>query len=141
MSNSRGPLRSPTSIRGERERKQERRGKKKPQQASATPSMPSWMPTDAVETWGGVVNDLTAAMVPLQRIDAHSIAMFVLTIIETKKAAVSGDSKLAARLGRDALQWAGHIGATPASRARLNIKPPKVVEDDPWADLDRPSGK
>ncbi len=138
MSNSRGPLRSPTSIRGERQQKQERRGKKKPEQASVRPVMPEWMPEDARAMWDVVVSDLEGATVPLQRIDAHSIAMFILTMIETKKAAVNGDAKLAARLGRDALQWAGHIGATPASRARLNINPPKVVEDDPWAELDRP---
>jgi phage terminase small subunit len=133
---SRGPLRDPNSIRGERETRQQRR-KCATDPRSITPTMPDWLPETAASDWRAVVRDLLAADVVLQRIDGFSIGLFVLTIQETRKAAEKGDTKLAARLGRDALQWAAAVGATPAARARLNIKPAKpAVKDDPWALLD-----
>ena len=132
----RGPLRLPTSIRGQKE---ERLARRKPlaYPATATPRKPEWLPDAAKPSWKGVIRDLNAASVPLQRIDGQAIGMYVLTILEVQKATDAGDTKLAARLGRDALQWAAAIGATPASRARLGIKPskPEVLDDDVWNSL------
>jgi phage terminase small subunit len=123
----------PTSIRGQREQ----RGEQRAQTPSVTPRKPDWLPGTADAIWKSVIRDLKAASVPMgQRIDCHAIGMYALTILEAHKATEQGDTKLAARLGRDALQWAGQIGATPASRARLGIKPPKPEDpDDPWARL------
>jgi hypothetical protein len=94
------------------------------------------LPPEAGKAWRTIICELGEANVPLQQVDSHGIAMFALTILEAEKATAAGDLKLAARLGRDALQWAGAIGATPTSRLRMSIRP--VVErpdDDPWSKL------
>jgi hypothetical protein len=94
------------------------------------------LPSDTIPTWKNVLADLKHANVPLQRIDGHAIAFYVLCITQTQAAVLAGDTKLSARLYRDAIAWSGLIGATPASRARLSIKPaPKPVEDE-WDKLD-----
>lgn len=99
--------------------------------------MPEWIPAEAKGIWDTVLKDLVKAGVPLMRVDNHAVGMYCATIHEAQKAAGKGDTKLAARLGRDVLQWAAAIGATPASRARLGIKPPAngPDADDPWARL------
>lgn len=135
----RGPLTRATSVRGQRAATKPKR-LEGTLTSACTPAMPSWLPEDTHETWDAVISDLEAATVPLQRIDGHCIALFVITVIETKKAANKGDAKLAARLGRDALQWANCIGATPASRARLNIAVRQPVADDPWEQFDKGKG-
>ena len=92
---------------------------------------PGWLPASVDQIWSDIVRDLAEANVPLQQIDAHAIGMYCLVILEAVKAAERGDARAAARLGRDGLQWAGILGASPAGRARLNIKPP-LVKDADW---------
>jgi phage terminase small subunit len=132
----RGPLSMPGSRRSEQEtRKQKRR---KPSAAVVKrPAMPDWLPAEAAPTWKAVIRDLIGAAIPLERIDGHSIGWFVLCTLEASKAAAAGDAKTSARFGRDALQWAAQIGATPAARLRMNIKPEKPADDGPWERLAR----
>lgn len=128
---SRGPIAKSGGVRAERARK-----RKRPTPPGSTPERPAWLPEDAAAVWDAVLCDLQDAGVIVARIDAHSIAMFALTIQETAKAAAKGDTKTAARFGRDLLQWAGAIGATPAARLRMAIQPQKPADDDdPWAKL------
>jgi hypothetical protein len=135
---SRGPIRGPQSIRSERERrKRARLGiQDEPQQLEQL-AMPEWLPKNLEGEWDRTVQDLRCAGVPLAAIDSQAVGHFVLVGAEAVKAAASGDARTAARLGRDALTWASQIGATPASRVRMNIKPPKPAADNEWADFDR----
>jgi phage terminase small subunit len=125
---SRGPLRKVSSIRGDREKR--KRSVKAAQIPAGRPERPDWVPDGLHEAWNAVVSDLEAASVPLQRIDSGAIGLYVLTVEESAKAMRTGDGKLAARLGRDALQWASAIGATVASRARLGIKEKPMSKAD-----------
>jgi phage terminase small subunit len=101
----------------------------------STPVRPAWLPEDAAVVWDAVVSDLQSAGVPLQRIDGHSIGMFVTTILETQKAASVGATKTVARLGRDLIQWANAIGGTPAARLRMGIKADSERPGNPWQAL------
>lgn len=126
MSGSRGPLTKATSVRGMKSQRKE------PAVLSgAAPKRPDWFKDAAA--WDAVIRDLRAAGVPLQQVDGTAIGMYLLTVDETRKAAESGDTRLAARLGRDALRWAGEIGATVASRERMSIRPTQTVDTSPWA--------
>ncbi len=132
---SRGPLRSPHSVRGERERRQQRK-----QQRQTAPAkvlrMPSWLPETARETWRRVLMGLREAQVPLERIDAETVGFYVLCIDGAEEAAKRGDPKMLARFSRDAITWANQIGATPAARARMGIKPEVAYDaNNPWAKL------
>jgi phage terminase small subunit len=120
------------SIRGKRERK----ARNRTPDPTERPVMPAWFPAELSTTWKETIRDLAKAGVPLQRVDAGAIAQYVLTMDETAKAAKAGDTKLAARLGRDALAWAAAIGASPAARARLNIEPPRAPERSVWDLID-----
>ena len=133
---SRGPLRKPTSVRGQRE-KRRTKATTSPVARPEPLTAPTWLPEAAGPTWRRVVAELRASGVSLERIDAEAIGFYVLCIEGARDAAGRNDSKLVARFSRDALQWAGQIGATPASRLRMNIKPAAPVEpDDPWAYFD-----
>ena len=99
--------------------------------------MPAWLPAAAAPIWREVIRDLCAARVPLQAIDGHAIAMYVGLLAAAKDAAASKDAKLLARLSRDAIAWANQLGATPAARARLGLKPPaEAAPSDPWDAFD-----
>ena len=133
---SRGPIRTPSSIRGQREAKKARQH---PTVTPAGPTLerPDWLPAEAEATWNAVLADLQAAGVVLERVDAHSVGMYCLTVLEAAKAAAKGNLTMAARFGKDGIQWGNQIGATPAARMRLGIKPPRpAIEEDPWAKLD-----
>ena len=142
----RGPLRVPTSVRGERERR--KRAVTRTEKPATCPAMPDWLPKPARPQWAQTVADLEAAGVVLEAADSQAIAMYVLSVHEAQIAANLADQAgsdrdrlaylaKAARFGRDALQWGQQIGATPAARARMNVKPPKPSDDDnPWARFD-----
>lgn len=134
---SRGPLRQPFSRRGMKERKAKNTSGQMATSDSATPERPAWLPKTAEAQWDAVLCDLQAAGVPLQRVDAHAIGFYVACVEGAREALAQGDQKTLARISRDAIAWGNLIGATPASRARLNIKPPEPRdENDPWALLD-----
>ncbi len=128
---SRGPLRNPNSQRGQRER---RKGKRASAPRGATPEQPAWLPAEAEGTWDAVLCDLQAAGVPLQRIDGHAIAFYCTCIEGARKAAQDDDPKLVARFSRDAIAWGNLIGATPAARARMGIRPEQPEPIDPLAE-------
>lgn len=129
---SRGPIRVETSRRGERERRKE---KNRGGVIVHVPEKPEWLPLAAGDVWESVIADLEAAQVPLERIDGHAIALYVLAIHQTGVAVAASDTKLAARLSRDAIAWAGLIGATPTSRARLGIKPAMSPKPSKWDEI------
>src|ERR1035437_1693018 len=133
---SRGPIRTPSSIRGQREAKKAR---EHPTVTPPGPALerPGWLPEEVGPTWKRVLCDLRGAGVPLEHIDAHGVAMYCLCLREAAKAAAKGNLTRAARFGKDSIQWANQIGASPVARARLGIKPPRpAIEEDPWAKLD-----
>ncbi|HWQ96460.1 MAG TPA: hypothetical protein VN538_00005 [Clostridia bacterium] len=69
----------------------------------------------------------------MQRIDGHAIAFYVACIDGARDATRNDDAKLVARFSRDAIAWGNQIGATPAARARLGIKPPHEPDEaNPW---------
>jgi len=144
MSGSRGPLTNPLSIRGEREQQRERQRKWRDPKSAATVkqarlSMPAWLPEASRATWRRVVAGLRSAGVPLQTIDAEAVAFYVQCIDGAAEAIKQKDPRLAARFERDGIAWSTQIGASPAARARMGIKPPRETDpDDPWARLDTP---
>lgn len=89
------------------------------------PQQPDWLPASAAEGWVSVLSDLEAAGVPLQRIDGHAVAFYLICIDGAKKAAQEDDAKMLARFSRDAISWGNLIGATPAARCRMSIKGPE----------------
>src|SRR4051794_39420164 len=122
----RGPLRMPTSRRGEREaRKQRKIGVQPDAEQFTKPEMPGWLPEDAKPFWTRIVESLEEARVPLERCDSEAVAMYGLCVFEAQKAAnfaAAADVKPSeqlkfmaqvARFNRDAMNWAGVIGATP----------------------------
>ena len=129
MSGSRGPLTLATSRRGERERKKQ---KDAGNVIVKSPEKPDWLPPTATDIWDATIEDLEAARVPLERVDGHAIGFYVLCVCQTAQAVLAGDTKLSARLSRDAIGWAGLIGATPTSRARLGIKPQLSPKPSKW---------
>ena len=132
MSGSRGPLTLATSRRGERERRQQ---KNAGEVIVRIPEKPDWLPLAATTIWDTIIADLEDARVPLERIDGHAIAFYVLCVYQTAEAVLAGNTKLSARLNRDAIAWSGLIGATPASRARLGIKPILLAKGNKWSQL------
>jgi len=129
---ARGPIAAFGSVRSERARKRKGKVSSGATPQGSTPERPAWLPADAAAVWDAVVCDLQAAGVPLQRIDGHSVGMFVLTVLETQKAAALGSTKMAARFGRDLIQWANAIGATPAARLRMGIRKEQEWAGNPW---------
>ena len=132
MSGSRGPLTVASSRRGERERRHQ---KSKGDAIVQVPERPDWLPVQAMDIWDVTIEDLEAARVPLQRIDGHAIAFYVACILQASEAAKDGDFKLAAKLNKDALQWATQIGATPLSRLRMQINPEQVRRPSKWDEI------
>ena len=115
---ARGPLRDAHSVRGERERRREREQPEPAEPAKQEQlKIPAWLPAANRATWRRVVAGLREANVPLERIDAEAIALYVACIDMAAAAAKVGDTKLLARAERDALQWAAVLGATPAARS------------------------
>jgi hypothetical protein len=132
MSGSRGPLTLASSRRGERERKLE---KTKGEVIVRIPERPAWLPLQAGDLWEATLGKLLDARIPLERVDGHAIAMFVMCVHETAGAVAAGDSKLIAKLSRDTITWSGLIGANPTSRARLGIKPQLSPKPSKWDKL------
>lgn len=130
----RGPIGNPAGVRAQRARKAKSKSNGATPQGSM-PTQPSWLPADAAVVWAAVLCDLQAAGVPLARVDGHAVGMFVLTILETQKAAALGSTKTVARLGRDLIQWANAIGATPAARLRMGIRAEPERPANPWRAL------
>ncbi len=95
--------------------------------------MPAWLPETSRATWVRVVADLREANVPLEKIDAAAIALYVSCLDATAEALKKSDFKSLARFERDAIAWANQIGATPAARARMGVKPEAHKPDSPWA--------
>jgi phage terminase small subunit len=131
---SRGPIRSIDSRRGEREARRARRDQ------GATPAvvslqMPPWLPEERRPTWERVTDALRAAAVPLQRVDCDAVGFWVTCLDGAATAAATGDLKALARFERDAVVWSNLLGATPASRARLGLKP-KQEKRNPFLALD-----
>lgn len=147
---SRGPLRNPSSIRGLKEAKATR-PVPVPVESSAAdsgPILPDWLPEACKPFCLRIATDLAAAKVPLERADSDAIGMYALALYECQRAAAFAEAAetdagkqdflgKVARFARDAQSWANQIGATPASRARMNIKPvpPKPLGDE-WDELD-----
>jgi len=143
---SRGPIRA---ISGTRAIQSSRAARKKPKikvPEGNTPSIPPWLPPEARPFWKRIVPQLSEAGVVLQKIDGEAVGMYCLSLWQASEAALAAqttsDEALkirflakSAAFGQDALRWASAIGATPAARARLNIKPLFNVEDDPWEAL------
>jgi phage terminase small subunit len=125
---SRGPIARPGGRRAERRKKAPPRPPGAPQALEP----PEWLPGDLRDRWDRTVGDLQRAGVRLEAVDAQAVGHFVLVAAEAVKAAAAGDTRTAARLGRDALQWANQIGATPAARMRMNLEPPEPAEPDLW---------
>lgn len=143
MSGSRGPLTRATSIRGERERQREKqRAWKEPKSATAKKGarlqMPAWIPEASRATWRRVVAGLHAANVGLEKIDGEAIGLYAACLDGAAQALKAGDTKSLTRFERDAIAWAGQIGATPAARARMGVKPQKAADpDNPWAQFSK----
>ncbi len=139
MSGSRGRISSPNSVRGQ---KAARKAKKGYQDTSPAPSgalsAPGWLPDANLATWERVLGGLEAAGVPLQAVDAESLAHYCVALDGAAKAAAAGDMKLFSRLTRDCNALGILLGTTPAARARLNVQPPKAPEpENPWVKLAR----
>lgn len=115
---ARGPLRRPDSIRGQRER-----CKEAPTVEQKGIAKPAWLADSHQDTWNRVLEGLQAAGVPLEAIDAEAVSFYVVCIDGARDAAAKDDLKLVARFSRDAIAWGNLIGATPAARARMGIKP------------------
>jgi phage terminase small subunit len=124
-------LRRPTSIRGERE-KRRAKAARIAQDAPRAIAAPEWLAESARPVWAAVLHDLQEAGVPLEQIDAHAVGMYTLCIEGARSATTAGDARLAARYTRDGIAWSREIGGTPASRARLNLKPAAKIVADPW---------
>ena len=137
---SRGPIQRPTSIRGER-----RRRKPPAEVMGERPPMPDWLPEGAKSLWRRLLPRILAANVPLRMADSEAVAMYVLSVHNAQTSARAAERsetttlerlkhlRLSARFGKDALAWAGVIGATPAARARLGIRAEKPKDpDNPW---------
>lgn len=98
--------------------------------------MPPWVPATSESTWRRVVAGLGEAGVHLEQIDAEAVAFYALCVDGARDAAIAKDARLVARFCRDAIAWGNLIGAQPAARARLGLKPPTQLDaDDPWASL------
>ena len=139
---ARGPLRSPTSVRGllelQRERKAARAGSPPTLRTVAVKvPMPPWLPEQTHQTWRRILAGLRAARVPLESIDADAIGFYVVCIDGIGEAGKKSDFKSVARFERDAIVWANQIGASPAARARMGIRPAKPRVYDPWDELAR----
>lgn len=132
---SRGPIRLATSTRGARQARLERKAPV-PIVEKEIPDRPDWIPPAAIPIWEATIADLQRTDVPLERIDGSAIAFYVLCIHGAREALAADDSRMLARMGRDALQWANAIGATQAARSRMGIKPKLVqVEQNKFATL------
>ena len=115
---SRGPLRNPLSIRGQRENRRARR-ELTPEVKPVAVTMPGWLPEASRGTWERVLSGLRKASVPLQSIDGDAVGFYVACIDGMAEAMKKPDAALMARFERDAIQWANQIGASPAARALL----------------------
>lgn len=129
---NRGPLTMPGSRRGERAARRERKTGT-PKFAGVTPQPPDWLPAAVLPIWERVIADLQDAGVPLERVDGQAIGFYCNCIHQTAQAVLAGDTKLSARLSRDAITWSGLIGASPAARARLGVKPTTIPRPNKWA--------
>lgn len=119
----RGPLRNPTSERGQREGLLVINADTAPAERLKPPK---WLSADQKRLFRELEQQLVAAEVPLKAIDSYSVAMAAKTM---DLAARETDAGKFARLGRDALAWMAACGATAKSRAQLGIRPrskPKV---------------
>ena len=94
---------------------------------------PDWLSPEAREIFDSLVEDLTAARVPIKAVDSHAIAMAAHCVqqtqewasIQTQAADVGSRKECAAlvvRFQRDAQDWLSVIGGTPKSRAQMGIK-------------------
>jgi hypothetical protein len=93
-----------------------------------------WLAGTAREIFGDLVSDLATAGVPVKRVDAAAIASAAVSLAGvqdwTRRAirARRNDQKLEigkiiGRYQRDAAVWLNVIGATPAARARMGVRP------------------
>jgi hypothetical protein len=109
---------------------------------------PRWLSESGQDMWHSLVADLTTAGVAIQDIDAHAIAMAayclaaVAELGESEKepslslSARLGISKLVQKYQSNSQSWLEKIGATPAARGRMGIRPePVVAADDAWDTL------
>ncbi len=109
--------------------------------AGPLPSCPAGLPARVEEIWRALLDEMLAAQVPVAAIDSHAItqtarclhaAEVAEEMYEDRREKEEGGPDYKARLaalslaekyGNQLLKWLDKIGATPASRTRLGIKP------------------
>jgi hypothetical protein len=158
----RGPLRSPTSRRGQAEIRKRQKLADNPAppppaatESACTPSAPiGKLPTppkcftrEQAEAYQNLVVDLLAARVPLERVDGHALAMAVrcLAAVEgAEQIANDGESTTEQRLAayrlmsaysKDLKDWLQIVCAAPAARARIGLKSAPERKPGPLAQL------
>lgn len=160
----RGPLRSPTSRRGQAEIKRRQREAEKaktpppppaatepsctpPGQVGKLPTPPKCFTREQAEAYQNLVVDLLAARVPLERVDGHALAMAVrcLAAVEgAERIANDGEAthdqrlsayRLMSAYSKDLKDWLQIVCAAPAARARIGLKAAPERKLGPLAQL------
>jgi hypothetical protein len=158
----RGPLRNPNSRRGQAEirKRQKLADNPAPPPLPATepacipsapvgklPTPPKCFTREQAEQFQNLVVDLLAARVPLERVDAHAIAMAVrcLAAIEgAERIANDGESthdqrlsayRLMSAYSKDMKDWLQIVCAAPGARARIGLKSAPERKPGPLAQL------
>lgn len=155
---ARGPLRSPSSRRGQAEIRKRQKltaissSENGPSKTAAEipPDLPVCdpkTPRRVQEIYRNLVIDLAGAKVPIKQIDSHAITMAARCLASIESAEeIAGDDtaqpetrlsaiRLVTQASKDLVQWLQLICATPGTRARIGLKTAPEKKAGPLAAL------
>lgn len=122
---SRGPLRKPNSVRGQRE------GLSPVLPIPERPECPAWLPAKLRPRFDELVRQAEAAGVPTKTGDGALFAQAAALEASLAEAYKAGDMALVNRVSRSLLPVLQAIGLTPQSRMRMGVRGEKAETVDP----------